>query len=118
MLKKIHVANPNDKIAYARLKMFRHNVGALPVVEADGTLVGIITLRDIDFTGTDVSVLPVKDLMTTDLLVGKEDTTLGEISDIMLKTGIQRVPIIDDKRKLIGLVTQTVVIRATRSLLD
>ena len=121
MLKKIHTIKPDEKVALARLKMFRHAVGALPVIGDDGRLVGIITLRDVDFAGSagaDVSSLAVKDLMTTELLLGNESTSIAEISDIMLKTGIQRIPIVDGNKKLIGLVTQTVVIRAVRSLLE
>jgi len=121
MLKKIHTIKPDEKVALARLKMFRHAVGALPVINDDGTLVGIITLRDVDFAGiagADVSSLAVKDLMTTELLLGSESTSIAEISDIMLKTGIQRIPIVNGNKKLIGLVTQTVVIRSVRNLLE
>ena len=121
MLRKIYTIRPDEKVALARLKMFRHAVGALPVIDDSGRLAGIITLRDVDFAGiagADVSSLAVKDLMTPELLTGSENTSMGEISDIMLKTGIQRIPIVNGNKKLIGLVTQTVVIRAVRSLLE
>ena len=49
--------------------------------------------------------------MTRDLIKGHEDTTLKEIVEAMIKTGIQRIPIVDGKGKLIGLVTQTSVIK-------
>jgi IMP dehydrogenase len=98
--------------------MLRHGVGALPVVDEDHTLMGIITLRDISFTGTmgDIMTLAVKDLMTkNNLITGIETTSITEIADIMSRTGIQRIPIVDDEGKLVGIMTQSALIRAFRA---
>jgi IMP dehydrogenase len=119
MIRDVRTVRPEDKIALARRKMLRHGVGGLPVVNEDNTLIGIITLRDISFTGTmgDIMTLAVKELMTkNNLITGTETTTLIEIADIMIKTGIQRIPIVNHEDKLMGLVTQSVLIRALRSL--
>ena len=117
MRKDVLTIGPDEKIALARLKMLRHGVGGLPVIDDDRILVGILTLRDIDFAGREIMDLPVKDLMTKERLrTGNETTTLTQVADIMIRTGYQRIPIIDDKRKLIGLVTQSVVIRGFRAL--
>jgi IMP dehydrogenase len=119
MIKDVRTVDPDDKIALARRKMLRHGVGGLPVVKEDNTLVGIITLRDISFTGTmgDIMTLAVKDLMTKNNLITRgRDTPLTEIADIMISTGIQRVPIVDKNEKLMGLVTQSILIRAFRGL--
>jgi CBS domain-containing membrane protein len=112
MLKDVRTISEDKKVAYARLVMMRHNIGALPVLGKDRKLVGIITQRDADFAGSNISDLHVSDLMTTTLVKGKETTTLREIVEWMIKTGIQRIPITDDKDRLVGLVTQTSVIRA------
>jgi CBS domain-containing protein len=117
MIREIHTIHPSERVALARLRMLRHGVGALPVVDADNVLVGIITLRDIDIAGTEVSNFLVADLMTKTLITGTERTTIGEIVDMMLRTGIQRIPIVDADAKLIGLVTQTTVIKTARRLL-
>lgn len=117
MRKDVRTIRPDEKIALARLTMLRHGVGALPVIKNDKTLVGILTLRDIDFAGRDIMDLPVKDLMTKDCLVtATETTTLTQVADVMIKTGLQRIPVIDGEGKLLGLVTQTVVIRGFRRL--
>ncbi len=117
MIKNAQVIGPNEKLALARLIMVRQGVGGLPVIRDDRVLVGIITLRDLAFGGGDVLALQVKDLMTkTNLMTGTEKTTLLELADIMTKTGIQRIPIVDEDGKLVGLVTQSVVIRAFRNL--
>ncbi len=117
MIRNIYTIHPKKRIALARLRMLRHGLGALPVVD-DGNLLGIITLRDIDLAGDRTYDLIVEDLMTTDLITGNENTSLVEIAEIMLKTGIQRIPIIDDNGKLIGLITQTVVIKAAKAILN
>ncbi len=112
MLKGVLTITSDRKVAYARLIMLRHNVGALPVVDEANVLLGIITQRDIDLAGADVSDLLVSDLMTRSLVKAKESTTLRWIVEKMIKTGLQRIPVVDEKSKLLGLVTQTTVIKA------
>lgn len=112
MLKGVLTITSEKKVAYARLIMLRHNVGALPVVDEANVLLGIITQRDIDLAGADVSDLLVSDLMTRSLVKAKESTTLRWIVEKMIKTGLQRIPVVDEKSKLLGLVTQTTVIKA------
>jgi CBS domain-containing protein len=112
MIKNVHTVLEDRKVAYARLMMLRNNIGALPVVNRKSTLVGIITQRDIDLAGVDTSDLLVSDLMTRTLIKAKETTPLRWVVEQMIKTGIQRIPVVDEKSKLLGLVTQTCVIKA------
>ncbi|HXZ89783.1 MAG TPA: CBS domain-containing protein [Candidatus Dormibacteraeota bacterium] len=112
MIKDVHTIAADKKVAYARLMMLRHNIGALPVVDDNGVVVGIITQRDVDMAGADVSDLKVSDLMTRSLITAKETTPLRWIVERMIETGIQRIPVVDESSKLLGLVTQTSVIKA------
>jgi CBS domain-containing membrane protein len=112
MIKNVHTVLEDRKVAYARLMMLRNNIGALPVVNRKNALVGIITQRDIDLAGVDTSDLLVSDLMTRTLIKAKETTPLRWVVEQMIKTGIQRIPVVDEKSKLLGLVTQTSVIKA------
>jgi IMP dehydrogenase len=112
MIKDLHTITVNNKVAYARLIMLRNNIGALPVVDDNNVLLGIITQRDIDLAGSDVSDLQVSDLMTRSLVKANETTPLRWIVERMIKTGIQRIPVVDENSKLLGLVTQTCVIKA------
>jgi CBS domain-containing protein len=112
MIKEVHTIAADKKVAYARLMMLRHNIGALPVVDDNRVVVGIITQRDVDLAGADVSDLIVSDLMTRDLIKAKETTPLRWIVERMIETGIQRIPVVDKSSKLLGLVTQTSVIKA------
>jgi len=112
MIKDVHTVSADRKVAFARLMMLRNNIGALPVVDEKGVLVGIITQRDIDLAGSDVSDLLVSDLMTRSLIKASETTPLRWIVEQMIKTGIQRIPVVDGDSRLLGLVTQTSVIKA------
>ncbi len=118
MIREIYTIHPENRVALARLRMLRHGVGALPVIDAEEKLLGIITLRDIDLAGNEASALLIEDLMTTNLLTGSEDTSIAEITAMVLQTGIQRIPIVDGEGKLIGLVTQTTIIRALKRFLE
>jgi len=110
MIKDLYVTSPNDVVAAAKLKMMRCNVGGLPVVDK-GTLVGIITHRDVLLAGGEALGLKVDDLMSKDLVVAKRKTPILEITKIMADKGYQRIPVADNGI-LIGLITQSSLIRA------
>jgi IMP dehydrogenase len=117
MIKDIYTIGPEEKIALARLKMLRFGVGGLPVVKDNDILEGMLTLRDISIAGIDTGNLLVKNLMTKEnLIVGTEETTLIEVTDMIIETGIQRIPIVNNEGRLVGLMTQSVLIRAFRNL--
>jgi len=118
MIRDVYTIHPKNRVALARLRMFRHGIGALPVVDKNNKLTGMITLRDIDLAGNDASSLLVEDLMTTRLLTASEETSISEIVDMMLRTGIQRIPVIDKSGRLIGLMTQTAVMKAAKKCFE
>ena len=116
MIETVQTISPTDLIAAAKLKMMRSNVGGLPVVD-DGKLVGIITHRDILLAGGEAVGLKVEELMSKNLRTAEPDTSLLEIIKIMVDEGYQRIPVIKNG-KLIGLVTQSSVIRAIAELVS
>lgn len=107
---------PEENVATAKLRMSRNNIGGLPVIDSENKLLGFITLRDLYITPV-LSDLLVKDLMSEDLVTAKPDSSIKEISNKMITTGIQRIPIIDEEGKLIGLVTQSSMIKVLRNLI-
>ncbi len=116
MIEDVQTISPTDLIAAAKLKMMRCNVGGLPVVD-DKRLVGIITHRDILLAGGEALGLKVEKLMSKDLKVAETDTPIMEITKIMADDGYQRIPVVDNG-KLVGLVTQSSLIRALAGLDD
>lgn len=94
----------NSTLKYAYHLMMNYHISGLPVIEKDGSLVGIITNRDIKYR-IDMDTL-VEDVMTKEgLVTSRENTTLEEAKNILLKYRIEKLPIINEKNKLIGLIT-------------
>jgi len=84
--------------------MATYRVSGLPIVEDDGTLVGIITNRDLKYR-KDLSQ-KVEEIMTSkNLITAKVGTTLDEAKDILLEARIEKLPIVDEDNKLRGLIT-------------
>lgn len=94
----------NSILADAEEIMSKYRVSGLPVVEADGTLVGIITNRDLKYR-RDLNE-KVENIMTKDKLVTAGiDITLEKAKDILLENRIEKLPIVDENNKLKGLIT-------------
>lgn len=84
--------------------MKHYRISGLPVIEEDNTLVGIITNRDIRYQ-TDMDQR-VEDVMTKHNLITSDiNTDLHKAKDILLKNRVEKLPIVDDDFKLIGLIT-------------
>ncbi|QVK18459.1 IMP dehydrogenase [Mycoplasmatota bacterium] len=81
-----------------------YRISGLPVVEDDGTLVGILTNRDLKYRD-DLS-LSVESTMTKQgLITAPVGTSLEEAKDILLENRIEKLPIVDEQFKLRGLIT-------------
>ncbi len=91
--------------------MAEYHIGGIPVVEDDMTLVGIVTNRDLRFQ-TDMGRL-IDDVMTSDnLIVTHQKTNLEQASQILLQHKIEKLPVVDDDNKLIGLITYKDITKA------
>ncbi|WP_185863127.1 IMP dehydrogenase [Blattabacterium cuenoti] len=95
----------DSTLKYAQYLMEKFKISGLPVIEKDYSLVGIITRRDIKYR-TDLDSL-VEDVMTKENLIisKKKNITLEKAKNILLKERIEKLPIVDDCNKLVGLIT-------------
>lgn len=95
---------PDRTLRDALRLMERFAISGVPIVEADGRLVGIITNRDIQFE-TDLDQL-VRDVMTRDgLVTAPVGTSLDEAERILHRHRIEKLPVVDEKGVLRGLIT-------------
>jgi CBS domain-containing protein len=98
--------------------LISHKIGCLPVVNDQGTLVGIVSDRDIfkkvHESKGDYHSMKVSDLMSSELIIGVPEDSLEYIAGIMDKNWIQHVPILDGDR-LVGLVSARDIIRTEAS---
>jgi IMP dehydrogenase len=98
------ILHRNSILADADKIMSTYRVSGLPIVEDDGTLVGIITNRDLKYR-KDLSQR-VEEIMTSkNLITGSIGTTLEEAKEILLENRIEKLPIVDENNKLKGLIT-------------
>lgn len=101
---------PDETIAVAIEKLVEHDRGSLPVCSDKGDLVGIITERDIVrklLARKDISAqkeTKVKDIMSTQLIIGKPDDDVSYAITVMREKRIRHLPIVDG-RKLIGMLS-------------
>lgn len=82
----------------------RYHISGLPVVDSDRHLVGMITRRDIKYLNIDST--KVEAVMTKDnLITAQVGTSLEEAKMILWKNRIEKLPIVDNQYKLVGLIT-------------
>lgn len=96
--------NKNSTLEDADELMGQYKISGLPVIEEDGKLIGIITNRDLKYR-KDYST-PVVEVMTKEkLITAPEGTSLDEAKEILIFNRIEKLPIVDKKGYLKGLIT-------------
>lgn len=100
-----------DALVEDALNIMRENkIGGIPIVNAEGKLVGIITNRDLRFERN--RRRPLAEIMTSENLVTtKPLTNLEEASDILQEHKIEKLPVVDADYKLVGLITYKDIIK-------
>lgn len=101
----------DKKVADALALMANYKIGGIPVIDASGFLVGIVTNRDLRFERN--MDRPIEEVMTRDNLVTTtESTNLEKAAEILQNHKIEKLPVIDKNGKLIGLVTYKDITKA------
>ena len=96
--------HPGNTLGDADSLMGKFRISGVPIVDENGTLIGIITNRDMKFE-TDMT-RPIDEIMTKkDLVTGLVGTTLDEAKAILQQHRIEKLPIVDKDFKLKGLIT-------------
>jgi CBS domain-containing protein len=99
---------PNAKLQVIAKKMRDYDIGSIPVCQG-GKLVGMVTDRDIAIralaNGKDVSKLEAKDVMSKDVIFCNDDEQAEDAIRIMEDNMIRRLPVLDESKKLVGMVS-------------
>ena len=87
------------------LKLMQENkIGGIPVINESNILIGIVTNRDLRFEKNHSR--PILEVMTTkNLVTTSENTDLATAEQILQANKIEKLPVVDSKNKLIGLIT-------------
>lgn len=94
---------PDAKLADALALMQEHKISGIPVTDKGGKLVGIVTHRDVRFAEN--LKQPIKELMTTKVITAKESVSQDEAQRLLHKHRIEKLVVVDNKGRCIGLVT-------------
>lgn len=103
---------PERTLADAHALMDTHNISGIPVTEADGTLVGILTNRDVRFA-TDMRQ-PVAELMTRKLVTTAEGISKEDAKKLLHQHRIEKLLVVDGNYKCVGLITVKDIERAVK----
>ena len=96
--------SPDASIGDAHELMARFSISGVPIVENGGRLIGIVTNRDLQFEANPKR--PIRDVMTSeDLVTVPVGTTLDEAQAILHRHRIEKLPVVDGKGELKGLIT-------------
>ncbi len=96
--------HPNHLVKDAVALMERYRISGVPITTPDGKLVGILTNRDLRFESNYEQ--PISNVMTKEgLVTAPEGTSLDDAQKILGKHRIEKLPIVDEKGYLKGLIT-------------
>jgi CBS domain-containing protein len=104
----VTTCTPRTDVSTIVSLMTRRNFGSLPVVEQDGTLVGIVTDYDLlqaMIEGRDLRNIAAMGIMSTVPVTVTEDQTLVQVAELFQDRSLTRVPVVRNK-KLVGILAR------------
>ena len=98
-------------VADALNLMMEYHIGGIPVVGSDRKLVGIVTNRDLRFEQN--LSRPIAEVMTSENLVTThQKTDLAAAAQILQRNKIEKLPVVDEQNRLVGLITYKDITKA------
>ncbi|HEY6134632.1 MAG TPA: HPP family protein [Rubrivivax sp.] len=112
MSRDLITVNRHTPLEQAWALFAQHRIKALPVVDAAGGIVGIVTPAD--FTRHDAAAKPetIGQIMTRKVQVARVDRHLAELVPLFGGSGHHHIPIVGDQGRLVGIITQTDLVAA------
>ncbi|MRG85523.1 CBS domain-containing protein [Salinibacillus xinjiangensis] len=107
MTTNVETCSADDSVHEAAVKMKNLDVGAIPVVDGQKNLMGIVTDRDLVIRGyasKKSDSAKIQEVMSNDMVSVSPDTDIQEASQIMADKQIRRLPVAENG-KLVGIVS-------------
>ncbi|MGH9993226.1 MAG: IMP dehydrogenase [Nitrososphaera sp.] len=108
VIEQPYTVKPDITVGEAKNAMAEYGVSGL-LVEDAGKLAGIITRRDITFEKN--SKRKVSEVMTRDVITAKAGTTIEQAKEILHNQRIEKLPLVDDKKRIAGLITSKDILK-------
>jgi CBS domain-containing protein len=109
MIRDVRTCRPETSLNDAANEMWQGNCGILPVVDADRKLVGVITDRDVCMgaytQGRVLSDLPVRNSMSRAVFACRPSDPIEDVIRCMADHQVRRVPVVDAKGGLVGILS-------------
>ncbi|MEM0481211.1 MAG: CBS domain-containing protein [Candidatus Aenigmatarchaeota archaeon] len=125
MTRNVIFCKNNETILDAIKKLDEHNISGLPVIDEKGKLVGIFSRTDAIKILSKKKAEKLKNTTLKDflkrrrkLIFSKKDESIEKIAKIMYSKKIDRVPIVDNNMKVIGIISKTDIIKVLASSLE
>jgi CBS domain-containing protein len=119
MTRNVVTCRPGDTLNRAAQLMWEADCGAVPIVDDDGKLVGMLTDRDICMAaytrGLPLGELSVSSAMSTQLHSCRPNDSLRSLLDTMTKHQVRRVPVVEEGGRLVGIVSLADVARLAQA---
>lgn len=118
MSKSVVTIAPEESAALAARLLSRHELGALPVCAADGTLAGIVTDRDIVTrcvaAGEEPGRVPVRDIMSPAPSVITPEAPVSAAARLMAQRQVRRLPVVE-QGQVVGMLSLGDLARSRRT---
>jgi CBS domain-containing protein len=118
MTRDVEVCRPDSTLADAAAVMWRHDCGVVPVVEEGGRVVGVVTDRDIcmalSMRGQRAAEVRVAEVLTGGVQTCTPVDDVREALEAMARRQVRRLPVVDSRGHLVGILSVNDVIRHTR----
>ncbi|HEY5789044.1 MAG TPA: CBS domain-containing protein [Gammaproteobacteria bacterium] len=118
-LEALVTAQPQDTLARMAGMISHHNIGAVPILDGAGQLLGVVSERDIvralALDGHDALSLTASQLMTRALQTCRTDHGTDRAREQMIKFGIRHLVVVNRRGELAGMVSQRDLMRGRPS---
>jgi CBS domain-containing protein len=124
VMKMPAIAPPDARVSFIRRMMMERGISRVPIMDG-ATLVGIVSESDVanalrgvkrrssqGHQDNNVERMLALDIMQADVVTAKPDTPLKDAARLMLERGIGALPVVNDERRLVGIVTRRDIVRA------
>lgn len=114
------IVAPDSDYQIALNVMQEHRLHHLPVVDAEGHLVGILAERDLLLAASHYlqTHVEVSEVMHRKVITVSPDTTLAEAATLMVRNAIGGLPVMDADQQVIGIITETDIFKAFVAVLE